>query len=102
MFKTMSIPEDSEQRYVEIFVDGRRVPAREGDALAVALLKAGVTQFRSTAVSGQPRAPLCLMGVCFDCLVDVNGMQNVQSCMVQVEDGLQVELSAGASPVKDF
>ena len=82
-------------------VDGRSVPARAGDTLALALLGAGIEVFRHTPVSGAPRAPLCLMGVCFDCLVEVDGRQNVQACVVQAQDGMQVRLLQGARRVPD-
>ena len=81
---------------VEISVNGQSVQARSGEPLATEMLNAGVVPFRRTAVSGSARAPLCLMGVCFDCLVEVDGQQNVQSCMVQVQAGMQVQLPEGA------
>lgn len=86
---------------VTLHVQGRAVTARAGDTLAMALLNAGVVPFRQTPVSGQPRAPLCLMGACFDCLVEVDGQQNVQSCMVEVCDGMQVRLPTGARRAGD-
>lgn len=89
------------RRAVTLHVHGRPITAREGDTLAIALLNAGVVPFRQTPVSGQPRAPLCLMGVCFDCLVEVDGRQNVQSCMVEVHDGMQVRLPTGARRAED-
>lgn len=84
---------------ITLRVDGRTIQAHEGDTLAVALLTAGVTHFRHTPVSGQPRAPLCLMGVCFDCLVEVDGRQNQQACMVEARAGMQVRLPTGARRV---
>ena len=96
MFKAMLLPAGETGLAVEIFVEGNSVSAREGDTLAAAMLNAGVVPFRQTPVSGKPRAPLCLMGVCFDCLVEVDGAQNVQSCMVQVYPGMSVRLPAGA------
>ena len=84
---------------IELHVDGRPIEAHEGDTLAIALLSAGVAAFRHTPVSGEPRAPLCLMGVCFDCLVEVDGAPNVQSCMVEVREGMQVRLLTGARHV---
>lgn len=90
-----------ERRAVTLQVQGRPITAREGDTLAIALLNAGVTPFRHTPVSAQPRAPMCLMGVCFDCLVEVDGRQNVQSCMVEVSDGMQVRLPTGARRAED-
>jgi len=66
----------------------------------VRMLCAGVVPLRHTPVSGRPRSPLCLMGVCFDCLVEVDGMQNVQSCLVEVRAGMQVKLQLGARHVE--
>jgi predicted molibdopterin-dependent oxidoreductase YjgC len=84
------------RRTVALRVEGREVQAGEGDSLAIALLLAGVDSFRETPVSGAARAPLCLMGVCFDCLVEVDGRPNVQACMVTVREGMQVRLQHGA------
>ncbi len=81
---------------VTLHVQGQSITARVGDTLAMALLNAGVVPLRQTPVSGQPRAPLCLMGACFDCLVEVDGQPNVQSCMVEVSEGMQVRLPNGA------
>lgn len=81
---------------VVLQLDGRPVHAFEGDTLAVALLQAGITRFRDTPVSASPRGPLCLMGVCFDCLVEVDGVPNVQACMVPVRAGMRVRLQQGA------
>jgi len=100
MFRRIDLPPAEAATAVEITVDGRRVRARAGDTLAAALLCAGVVPFRHTPVTGQPRSPLCLMGVCFDCLVEVDGAQNVQSCMVEVHDGMQVRLPPGARRIE--
>jgi predicted molibdopterin-dependent oxidoreductase YjgC len=99
MFRPMQLPPGEQRRAVQISVEGRWVQAREGQTLAVALLNASVVPFRNTPVSGQARAPLCLMGVCFDCLVEVDGAPNVQSCMVEVREGMQVRLHVGARQV---
>jgi D-hydroxyproline dehydrogenase subunit gamma len=86
---------------VSLQVEGRPVQARVGDTVALALLQAGVSTFRETPVSGAPRAPLCLMGVCFDCLVEVDGRANVQACMTPVADGMAVRLQHGARRLED-
>ncbi len=78
-----------------IDVDGRRVQVRAGIPLAIALLEAGVIPFRKTPVSGEPRAPVCLMGVCFECRVAVDGRSGVQACMIEVADGMSVRISSG-------
>ncbi len=80
---------------VTITVDGRPVAARAGDSVAAALLAAGVKHCRLTPVSGAPRAPYCLMGVCFDCLVVIDGVGNRQGCLVKVAEGMRVETQIG-------
>ncbi|WP_043878990.1 (2Fe-2S)-binding protein [Azorhizobium caulinodans] len=80
---------------VRITVDGRPVTARAGDTVAAALLAAGIDHNRETPVSGAPRAPYCLMGVCFDCLVVIDGTGNRQGCMVPVAEGMRVETQKG-------
>ena len=76
---------------VAITIDGVRVAARAGDSVAAAMLAAGHLIARSTPVSGAPRAPYCLMGVCFDCLVAIDGAPNRQVCMIPVREGMCVE-----------
>ena len=76
-------------------VDGREIRARDGDTVAAALLAAGVNHTRTTPVSGAPRAPYCLMGVCFDCLVTIDGVGSRQACLVPVRDGMTVETQQG-------
>jgi D-hydroxyproline dehydrogenase subunit gamma len=70
--------------------EGREVEAREGDSVAAALIAAGIGPIRSSAVSGEPRAPYCMMGVCFECLVEIDGLANRQACMVRVRPGMHV------------
>lgn len=61
-----------------------------GENLAGALLVAGVMPFRHTPVSGAPRGPFCMMGACYDCLVEIDGV-NRQACMLQVTEGLEIK-----------
>ena len=68
--------------------DGQTISAREGDSVAAALMAAGVRVLRNTPVSRAPRGPYCLMGVCFECLV--------QSCIVEANDGMCVRSMRGA------
>lgn len=96
MFKSIDLPLAEQQDTVLIQVDGRPVQVRKGQTLAAALLGAGVVAFRRTAISGEARAPLCLMGVCFECLVEVDGTPNVQSCLLEVRGDMHVNLPSGA------
>ena len=63
--------------------DGEEIRAKDGENLAAALLVAGVTQLRSNPVSGAKRAPFCMMGSCFECLVEIDGV-STQACMTSV------------------
>lgn len=69
-----------------------------GDNLAGALLVVGVMSFRHTPASGAPRGPFCMMGACFDCLVQIDGM-TVQACMLQVTEGLEITMPAARGAV---
>ena len=80
---------------VRITVDGRDVGAREGDSVAAAMLAAGFVGCRTTPITGAPRAPFCMMGACFDCLVTVDGVGSRQGCMVAVREGMAIVTQRG-------
>jgi predicted molibdopterin-dependent oxidoreductase YjgC len=80
---------------VSLAVDGQAVSVRVGESVAAALLLAGHAAGRTTAVSGAPRGPFCMMGVCFECLVSIDGVGNRQACMVEAKDGMRVERQMG-------
>ena len=80
---------------VQIFVDGTAVAAREGDSVSAALLASGRDVRRATAVSGAPRLPYCMMGVCFECLLTIDGIANRQGCLTPVREGMRVLLQHG-------
>jgi predicted molibdopterin-dependent oxidoreductase YjgC len=71
-----------------------KVPA--GISVAAALLMSGINRFRATPVSESPRAPYCMMGVCFECLVNIDGVPNRQSCLIEVADGMRIRSQEGA------
>ena len=68
-------------------------------SVAAALLSAGVTHTRVTPVSGTPRAPYCMMGVCFECLVEIDGRPNRQACLTMVQPGMQVRTQQRARAI---
>ncbi|MBR0674930.1 (2Fe-2S)-binding protein [Roseomonas alkaliterrae] len=81
---------------VSVLVEGRAVAVPEGASAAAAMLLAGLIATRESAVSGAPRGPLCLMGVCFDCLAEIDGVPNRQACMVPVAPGMRILRQRGA------
>ena len=82
---------DAPQCVIHVTIDGRDALARAGESVAALLLVDGVRATRVSAVSGAPRAPYCMMGVCFECLVTIDGVGNRQGCLVQVADGMRIE-----------
>ena len=74
---------------VAVCLDGAAVSLPEGANLAAALLAAGIEVFRGTPGSGAPRGPFCMMGACFDCLVEIDGVTR-QACMIEVAAGLAI------------
>ena len=65
---------DADAAMIDVTIDGRSARVRAGDTVAAALLSAGVLASRAADVSGAPRAPYCMMGVCFDCLVTIENL----------------------------
>jgi D-hydroxyproline dehydrogenase subunit gamma len=75
---------------VAITIDGAAFTARDGDTVAAALFAAGIDACRTTPVTGAARGPYCMMGACFDCLVEIDGRPNVQGCMTRVAPGMRI------------
>jgi predicted molibdopterin-dependent oxidoreductase YjgC len=82
--------------FVEVEFNGRSLTVPGQCSVAAALLAAGVSRFRSTPVSGAPRAPYCMMGVCFECLLEIDGVPNAQACLVTVQPGMKIRSQEGA------
>jgi predicted molibdopterin-dependent oxidoreductase YjgC len=82
---------------VNFSFEGRSLVGRAGDTLAGALLAAGVLVTRMTPVKGSPRAPYCMMGACYDCLVEVDGRPNQQACMLVLSEGMDVRIQSGSA-----
>jgi predicted molibdopterin-dependent oxidoreductase YjgC len=80
---------------ITIEVDGETVPAFAGETVATVLLALGRRTFRHTEHS-DPRGLYCGMGVCFDCLVTVDGIDNVRACLTPVEDGMVISTKGGS------
>ncbi|MGX5731324.1 (2Fe-2S)-binding protein [Pseudoxanthomonas beigongshangi] len=75
---------------VRVCVNGRPVDVVVGSSVAAAIAQAGVTATRRS-IGAQPRAPLCGMGVCFECRVRIDGIGQQRACMTPVRDGMSVD-----------
>ena len=76
---------------VKIEFDGTVVEAVEGDTVAGAIMAAGISDLREAPVSGAPRGPYCMMGVCFECLVEIDGIGHQQACLLSVKNGMIIK-----------
>jgi sarcosine oxidase subunit alpha len=79
---------------VTIFVNGRKCPAYLGESVHAALFAAGYRGLRKTSKHHQARGLFCGMGVCYDCLVTINGIPNQRACMTLVQDCMEINFDA--------
>jgi len=86
MFKTDT---DLMQNTVTVTLDGKSVSLPSGLSVAAALFGIGETISRISTTSRKPCSPHCLMGVCFECLMEIDGVQR-QACLTEVRDGMVI------------
>lgn len=86
---------------INLTIDGQDTQAQDGDSVAAAALSQGLSHTRRTPVSGAARAPFCLMGVCYDCLMTIDGVPNQRACMTTVKAGMAVQTQLGAGHVDE-
>lgn len=84
---------------IRVTVAGQEVRVPQGASAAVAMLLAGTAAARETPVGGARRMPYCMMGICFDCLAEIDGTPNRQACMVPVREGMTIAPQRGARRV---
>jgi predicted molibdopterin-dependent oxidoreductase YjgC len=73
---------------VTVTFAGRTLRARDGQSVAAALAAAGVRSWRTTRRGGRPRGLFCGIGVCFDCLLTIDGRPVQRACLVPVRNGM--------------
>ena len=98
MFKSLA----SSSAEVVIEIDGVEVTVPAGVSIAAALLYLDRIPTRSSPVNDAPRAPFCMMGICFECLVEVDGEPNQRGCQRQVEAGMKLRLQLSAQGLLDL
>lgn len=84
---------DDAESELDIVVDDRRVRVARGTTVAAALFNLGVSSFRRS-VSGEPRGPVCAMGVCFECRVTIDSRPHQRACMIAVVDGMHISTAS--------
>ena len=93
MFKRL---DKNPEKQVSISINGKPFDVPAGETVAAAVLASGIGHTRTTAISNSPRAPFCLMGVCFECLMVINGLPNQRACKVYVAEDMIIESQHGS------
>lgn len=91
-------PEGAE---VEVTVDGQILKAQDGEPIAAALMANGIDICRAMPESGESRGVFCGVGRCSDCLMTVDGVLNVRTCITPVRDGIRIETQHGLGHWED-
>ncbi|SAI48455.1 Uncharacterised protein [Bordetella ansorpii] len=92
--------DDPGAQALTLTIDGQPVQASPGETVAAVLLRQSQPASRTTPVHESPRAPYCMMGVCFDCLAIVDGVASTQTCLTTVREGMQVQRQMGKRSVQ--
>ena len=92
MMEDLRIPTIVRKEALTIFVNGKEIRAYKGEIVLAALHAAGYKILNRSKDMGEGRGPLCGMGVCYGCLVSINGIQNQRSCMVEVEEEMEITI----------
>ena len=83
---------------VEVTIDGQAVTVPGNISVAAAVLTQGLGHTRTTPISASPRAPLCMMGVCYECLMVIDGQPNRRACQETVRAGMVIQRQLGVGP----
>jgi len=81
--------------WINIEIEGEVVQVAEGETVAAAVLASGLCSCRTTVLSGDARAPFCMMGVCYECLMEIDGVPNRQTCQIEVKEGMKIRRQNG-------
>ena len=85
---------------VKIEVDGRLIDAIDGEPIAAALMAADKSVFRYTRKRGEPRGLFCAIGQCTDCMMTVDGVPNVRTCITPVKAGMKIQTQEGSGELR--
>ena len=76
---------------IEVTVDGQKVEAFEGELVSMVLQAEGIVIFSHKHTTGQPCGVYCGMGVCYECLVTINGINNIRACQTFAAEQMVIQ-----------
>ena len=92
MFKQLS---DDSGETIDVILNGQALQVSVGISVAAAVLANQQRFTRTTPISGEQRAPFCMMGVCYDCLMVIDGQSNQRACATLVKNGMTIDCQQG-------
>lgn len=95
---TPQLPAVHRGNSIEVIVDGQKVQAFEGELVSTILQAEGISIFGRKLNTGRPAGIYCGMGVCYECLVTINGVSNVRACQTFASDKMIIETAAQVKP----
>jgi predicted molibdopterin-dependent oxidoreductase YjgC len=98
MFRLIGDADDLPGNLVAIELDGTEAKVPAGVSVAAALLYLDRIPTRHSVVKGSPRGPFCMMGICFECLVEVDGVVDQRACQLQVRAGMRLRRQLASAP----
>ena len=81
---------------IEFTFDGEKISAITGQSVAAALLAENQRALRKTRFNNNERGVFCGIGVCFDCLVVIDGITNQRACLIEARPGMKVQTQVGS------
>ena len=89
--------EQEKGRMIKFIFDGKEFEGYEGEPIAAALKAAGVMVHRYTQKEHKPRGIFCAIGRCTDCVMIVDGVPNIRTCITPLKEGMIVKTQYGVS-----
>ena len=92
----------NKEEKVTFSYNNREIEAYKGETIAAALHAAGIKKLRNSPEGERPRGLFCAIGNCSSCLMEVDGIPNVKTCVTRVEEGMVVKEQRGKGDLSDL
>ena len=89
---------NSQIETVEVILNGQKIETPADITVAALSLIQGLRFTRTTPISVAKRSPFCMMGVCYECLMVIDGMSNQRACVTTVKNGMRIDTQQGTGP----
>ena len=85
---------------IQIVLNGESMMITDGQTVGAFLLEQGQRSTRTTRFGLKPRGMFCGIGICFDCLVTVNGVTNRRACVTRVKEDMSIQTQDGTGALE--